>query len=258
MFRKHFNTGTVIAIVAMVFAMTGGAYAAKKFLITSTKQISPSVLKALAGKPGAAGAQGPAGPAGPAGPQGAAGAAGSKGETGAAGKEGAQGKQGPTGAAGAKGAAGAAGPTGPTGPEGSPWSAGGTLPSRKTETGTWAGTMYDIPEGKEVQIPISFPIPLKAGSEEAYVLDKKETEEGKGEGHEKGCTGTVEEPVAPPGLLCIYTFEEELNQSEISPLVDFNGAFGYSPTGTVILVGADANSSGASARVQGSFAVTAP
>ena len=49
----------VIATIALVFAMSGGAYAAKKYLITSTKQISPSVLKSLkgaAGKNGAIGA----------------------------------------------------------------------------------------------------------------------------------------------------------------------------------------------------------
>src|SRR5437763_16587897 len=56
-----------VALFALFFAMGGGAYAAKHYLITSTKQISPKVLKALkgkAGKPGAAGATGPAGPAG--------------------------------------------------------------------------------------------------------------------------------------------------------------------------------------------------
>ncbi len=67
--RRHMRVSptTVIATLALVFAMTGGAYAAKKYLITSTKQISPSVLKALQGKAGPAGAAGAQGPAGPAG-----------------------------------------------------------------------------------------------------------------------------------------------------------------------------------------------
>ena len=75
MFRKHFNIATAISVIALVFAMAGGAYAAKKFLITSTKQISPSVLKALAGKTGKTGPAGAQGLAGP------AGAPGAKGET---------------------------------------------------------------------------------------------------------------------------------------------------------------------------------
>ncbi|MGH2879601.1 MAG: hypothetical protein ACRDK4_08360, partial [Solirubrobacteraceae bacterium] len=57
--------------LALVFAMTGGAYAAKKYLITNTKQISPKVLKQLKGAKG---------PAGPAGPEGKAGAPGSPGK----------------------------------------------------------------------------------------------------------------------------------------------------------------------------------
>ena len=77
--RRRISPATVLAGLALVFAMSGGAYAAKKYLITSTKQISPSVLKQLQGKagsggaPGAAGAQGAQGPAGPAGPGGSRG-----------------------------------------------------------------------------------------------------------------------------------------------------------------------------------------
>ncbi|HEY5343386.1 MAG TPA: hypothetical protein VIJ66_06970, partial [Solirubrobacteraceae bacterium] len=68
--RMHLSPATAIATLALVFAMTGGAYAAKHYLINSTKQISPKVLRALKGKNGknglngangAAGAQGPAG-----------------------------------------------------------------------------------------------------------------------------------------------------------------------------------------------------
>jgi len=70
----------VVATVALVFAMSGSAVAANTYLIKSTKQIHPKVLRALkgrtgpAGKPGlpgpagAVGARGPAGPTGPAGP----------------------------------------------------------------------------------------------------------------------------------------------------------------------------------------------
>jgi hypothetical protein len=80
----------VVATLALVFAMAGGAAAASHYLITSTKQISPKVLKQLK-KPGAKGTTGPAGPAGP------AGAAAANGSAGAAGKEGPQGAQGPEG-----------------------------------------------------------------------------------------------------------------------------------------------------------------
>jgi hypothetical protein len=80
--RKRLTYANVAMTLAVVFAMTGGAFAAKHYVITSTKQIKPSVLKALHGETGAAGAQGPAGPAGPQGPQGKDGAAGKEGEEG--------------------------------------------------------------------------------------------------------------------------------------------------------------------------------
>ena len=39
-----------MATLALIFAMSGGAYAASHYLITSTKQIKPSVLGHLKGK----------------------------------------------------------------------------------------------------------------------------------------------------------------------------------------------------------------
>ena len=87
----------VVATLALVFAMAGGAAAASHYLITSSKQISPKVLKELKGARGAAGATGAAGPAGP------AGAAGANGTNGAAGAEGKQGPQGIQGTPGEKG-----------------------------------------------------------------------------------------------------------------------------------------------------------
>jgi hypothetical protein len=73
LFRRNFNAGTVIAVLALVFAMTGGAWAAHEYVITSTKQIKPKVLKKLRGRtgaPGAAGATGAVGATGPQGPKG--------------------------------------------------------------------------------------------------------------------------------------------------------------------------------------------
>ena len=63
----------IVAVCALVLAMGGTGLAAKKYLITSTNQISPSVLAKLhgaAGAPGAPGAPGPQGAAGQPGPQG--------------------------------------------------------------------------------------------------------------------------------------------------------------------------------------------
>ena len=80
--RRHFSYANIVATLALLFAMTGGALAAKHYIISSTQQIKPSVLKKLQGKSGrpgargatggmgATGASGPAGREGPAGPAG--------------------------------------------------------------------------------------------------------------------------------------------------------------------------------------------
>jgi Collagen triple helix repeat (20 copies) len=80
----------VVATLALVFAMAGGAAAASHYLITSSKQISPKVLKELK-------ATGPRGAAGSAGASGAAGPAGANGTNGAPGTEGKAGPQGEKG-----------------------------------------------------------------------------------------------------------------------------------------------------------------
>jgi hypothetical protein len=163
--RTRITPATILATVALVFAMTGGAYAAKKYLITSTKQISPKVLSSLKGAKGAAGTAGAAGPAGPQGPSGTAGTTGKEGPTG---KEGTPGKEGSAGKEGTKGLEGA------KGVEGSPWTAGGTLPSGKTETGAWSfGKESQSAQAVEVGIgtlvAVSFPIPLAQALSGAHV-----------------------------------------------------------------------------------------
>ena len=101
--RRRLTYANIVASLALLFAMTGGAYAATHYLINSTKQINPRVIRALQGKaggfgtPGSSGAQGPQGPQGKEGPQGKQGTPGSEGKEGPAGKEGAPGKEGPQG-----------------------------------------------------------------------------------------------------------------------------------------------------------------
>jgi hypothetical protein len=56
--RRRVSFVHVGMVIALVFAMSRGAYAASKFLIMSTKQIKPSVIAQLKGKAGPTGPQG--------------------------------------------------------------------------------------------------------------------------------------------------------------------------------------------------------
>jgi hypothetical protein len=96
----------VVSLIALVFSMSGGALAAQHYLLTSTSQIKPSVLRklekpALAATPGApvpgpAGATGATGERGAKGDPGEGGAQGPKGET-VIGQRGEKGEQGSLG-----------------------------------------------------------------------------------------------------------------------------------------------------------------
>jgi hypothetical protein len=76
------SPATIIASIALFFSLAGTGLAASKYLITSTKQIKPSVLSSLHGSKGPRGLQGAQGAQGLAGPAGAAGAAGGAGTAG--------------------------------------------------------------------------------------------------------------------------------------------------------------------------------
>ncbi len=69
----------LVALLALFIAMGGSAVAAHHYLLSSTKQISPTVLKKLKGRAGPAGPKGLIGLTGPAGSAGSAGAAGKNG-----------------------------------------------------------------------------------------------------------------------------------------------------------------------------------
>lgn len=267
--RKRFTYANVAMTLALVFAITGGAYAASKYVITSTKQIKPSVLAQLKGKNGqngTPGTPGPAGPVGPAGPKGETGTAGAKGDTG---QEGGVGRVGPTGAIGATGAKGATGAqgttgaqgsTGPQGVKGEPWTPNGTLPSGASETGAW-GLAYAVPSGGEPikRDAISFNIPL-AKAAAAPVKNIIGVEEGEGEAKElkpfpAGCKGNVEKPAAAKGNLCVFIgFKGGIGSLTLNSMLSPTGA--SEVTGTT---GAQLNFSATEglAAISGTWAVTA-
>ena len=252
--RNRFGIPGVISVVALVFAMLGGAYAASN----NDNGKATASAKAKRGPKGPKGPTGPAGPAGPAGPQGAAGA---KGDAGANGSNGAQGSQGLPGKSvavanysGPECAGSEEGATvevsgepatkkyvcdgveGPQGPEGSPWTAGGTLPSGETLMGAW--TVGEIPaEGAEAWISISFNIPLasdlagdkahfinQAGNE--VVLDESTFEAEELASH-PSCPGTAVNPAALAGHLCLYAAEES-GLKKAGPPAEY-GIYGAKP-----------------------------
>jgi hypothetical protein len=84
--RRKLSYANVVATLALVFAMTGGAFAAKHYIISSSTQIKPGAISAsrlsksaresLQGQTGKTGPAGVAGPNGPPGPAGAPGGTG--------------------------------------------------------------------------------------------------------------------------------------------------------------------------------------
>jgi hypothetical protein len=259
--RRRANATTVVAVLALLFAMTGGAIAAKRYLITSTRQISPNVLRQLKG---GRGAPGPAGSPGAQGAPGKNGANGANGTNGAAGRAGENGVGATTSTFGGEqhgcreggleiksagtpafvcnGTNGANGQTGFT----------KALPSGETETGTWAVNEYGPVEEKSVFVPISFAIPTQAG--EGFYLDSSETEEAATK-KPHGCEGTLAEPTAPKGKLCVYTEEgEELKAASAEVFAQGElGHFGSSGGYLEFEIQAGGN-----AISRGTWAVTAP
>jgi hypothetical protein len=245
--RLHVSPTTVIATLALVFAMTGGAYAASKYVINSTKQINPKVLKSLKGANGKNGLAGPVGPAGAAG----------------AGTAGPAGPQGPAGAAGAKGETGTAGTPGSKGEKGEKGTTGFTehLPSGKTETGIWAFGPSKQP-GATPFLPIaSFPIPLAApldASHVHFINSEGEEETGLGEHQQPSiagaCLGTPAEPTATSGNLCIYTSALLNAESANIAIINPAGSEGAGTMGAYeeFILGAEPEEG------RGTWAVTAP
>jgi collagen triple helix repeat protein len=262
--KNRFGIPGVISVIALVFALLGGAYAASDFgggkATASAKgkrgprgprgKQGPAGLQGPAGAKGDAGAAGAAGPAGPQGPAGAKGATGASGATGATGASGAKGVTGATGPTGATGSSGASGATGPTG---SPWTAGGTLPIGATETGSWlATTSTQIEPGVFLgKTSVSFSIPLASPrvNSKTFIVKKAESPPS-------DCDDGVapvpspEHPEADTGTFCIFIAE---GSAAFGVFASKSGASepGVSTAGAILSL-----VNGASNEVWGTYAVT--
>ncbi|HEY7933895.1 MAG TPA: hypothetical protein VID48_08730 [Solirubrobacteraceae bacterium] len=216
--RKHLSYANVAATLALLFAMSAGALAANQYLINSTKQINPKVLKKLEGTRGARGATGPAGPTGT---QGAKGIEGSKGSDGTKGDRGEPGEPGQ--------------------------SALSDLPSGASESGTWGLGSVGGKPGETLETSASFPIPLKEGAPSSQVITaevKTPVTHCSGPGH------------ADKGFLCIYINKQfgvdpttkQVFNPEILPAPAGTGRFGFVMSWTTTAVNPD---------VFGTYTVTA-
>jgi Collagen triple helix repeat (20 copies) len=229
--QKQLGTaGLVVAVMALIVALAGTAVAANKLFTKNQEKQIVKIAKKYAGKNGKDGAPGPAGAQGP------------KGDTGAKGDPGAP---------------------GPEGEAGSPWTAGGTLPSQATETGTWT-LGQSVPAESNYFLPLSFPIPLSApleGQSHVHYINAAGKEViGGNEVTSSACLGSVTQPKATPGNLCVYeTFVFNANiksESIANPSVFELGSFpvGAGRAGATLVVGTTSGTAVAA----GTFAVTAP
>jgi hypothetical protein len=206
---RRFGMSGVVAVVAAVFAMTGGAFAGGSRLV----HVGPGGEghdrgAASGGRQATRGPRGPRGATGPRGPEGPAG----------------------------QGSPGERGPAGPKGPEGSPWTAGGTLPSGRSESGTWiaAAVGAEVEPGKsEGASSVSFVI--RTAIPPAVHLIAKGQE---GIEHAAECPGSVNLPLAAKGNLCLYTAEDqgltlvEAFASASGALLTFKGPLKAASAGT--------------------------
>ncbi len=201
-FHERFGIPGIISVVALVFAMAGGAYAANDLSSSG----SHATASAKQGKPGKRGPKGAKGDPGAPGAVGPAGAKGDPGAPGAAGGPGADGKSViaetvNTGVAGECNKLGGAS----FHQEGSAtktFACNGqsgftkTLPKGETEKGAFAVSGSSADEFG-VYTPISFAIPLAAPLDEAHVHYTAAAGDAT-------CSGEVENPTAPAGFLCVY------------------------------------------------------
>jgi hypothetical protein len=254
--REQLGTaGLIVAVVALVAALTGGAIAATdggKATSSAKAKKGPRGPKGPKGATGANGPQGPAGNPGANGKDGAPGLNGTDGTNGTNGKSVVVGTESTgTGNCGGNGGATVEVEATPAskkyacnGAPGSPWTAGGTLPDGATQTGVWglrrdefSLTTADMDPQIGHSIFIDFPIPLKGSIPPANIHIVNDLF---GDPVPAACENTnhpgaagVANPEATPSHMCFFGGYFSMSFQFENP-VDFSS--GVSPFGTILNV----------------------
>lgn len=203
--REPFGTaGLIVACIALVFALTGAAFAAVGLNAKQKKEVK-AIAKHFAGKPGA---QGPAGPQGPAGANGKDGA---NGTNGAAGKSVSLVNETPLNCAEGGFTYEVEGSgvenevcNGEQGAAGSPWVVG-EAPSGATLKGTWVLPPATTSGLEEFYAPISTGVPVPAVALVSQAPKAPFCPEGSAEEPKPGLAG----------VLCVFV-AEKTNLAEVS------------------------------------------
>jgi Collagen triple helix repeat (20 copies) len=164
-----------------------------------------------------------------------------------------RGNRGPRGYQGIQGDPGVAGPAGPTGPKGDkgapgdPWLGNGLLPSGKTLRGVFGPGGTAAGADSEAQETISFAFFLSTFPV-VHFIDVGETPPAE-------CPGTVNQPAALAGHLCLYSSQD----GNVSAVCVFNPVNDNCGQAAVRGFGVGITSAAAGDFwLQGSWAVTAP
>jgi hypothetical protein len=165
------------------------------------------------------------------------------------GLRGVQGPAGPQGAAGPTGATGGTGPKGDTGATGPPGPFTDNLPAGKSQKGTWSVVNNAAAIGEAMAGPISFNFPLTAKPTPHLITV--------GGVVPAGCGGTVTNPSAAPGNLCV--FEGFRSNANFTGFYDPTSGAGFvsqtNPFGTLMVY---TSAAAGLEQVFGTWAVTAP
>jgi hypothetical protein len=250
------KAGLTVAVLALVLALVGGAYAAGGLTKAQEKQVT-KIAKKYAGKPGATG---------PAGANGTNGTNGKEGAPGALGKDGVS----VTTSAASNIECPTAGGIKVTSASGNTKVCNGqtgfteTLPSGKTETGDWSAVYEATAVNQPGSSPISFSIPLGAAPIPNFIG----VEEGEGQASENTalipshCKGTVAHPEAVAGNLCVFQ-NASVNTTEWKIVPTLGARFQDPQGGSLAAAGTNgtilyvASESAGLTNANGSWAVTA-